>query len=79
MRGRAPGRLCAATRGVVSDVASRLINGVIRDLPFNVIGPLMETDGIITHSRMICQPPQRRLWCVLRVYFRKSPVEVKMQ
>ena len=37
MRGRATGRLCVVIRGVVSDAASRLFNGVICDLPFKTI------------------------------------------
>ena len=38
MRGRATGRLCVVIRGVVSDAVSCLFNGVICDLPFNVVG-----------------------------------------
>ena len=40
MRGRATGRLCVVIRGVVSDAVPCLHNGVICDLPFNVVGLL---------------------------------------
>ena len=61
MRGRATGRLCVVIRGVVSDAVPCLLNGVICDLPFNVVGLPKKMGGIIAHPSMICQfPPTRR-------------------
>ena len=59
LRGRATGRLCVVIRGVVSDAASRLNNGVICDLPFNVVGLPKKMGSIIAHPSMICQSPPR--------------------
>ena len=55
MRGRATGRLCVVIRGVVSDAVPCLFNGVICDLPFNVVGLPKKTGGMIAHHSMICQ------------------------
>ena len=57
MRGRATGRLCVVIRGVVSDAVSCLFNGVLCDLPFNVVGLPKKMGGIIAHPSMICQSP----------------------
>ena len=57
MRGRATGRLCVVIRGVVSDAVSCLFNGVICDLPFNVVGPPKKTGGMIAHPSAIRQSP----------------------
>jgi hypothetical protein len=42
MRGRAAARLRAAMRGIVSDAALHLVNGVICDLSFKIIRYPME-------------------------------------
>ena len=42
MRGRATARLCVVIRGVVPDAVPCLFNGVICDLPFNVVGSPIE-------------------------------------
>ena len=55
MRGRATGRLCVVIRGVVSDDVPCLLNGVICDLPFNVVGLPKKMGGIIAHPSMICR------------------------
>ena len=41
--------------GVVSDAVPCLFNGVICDLPFNVVGLPKKTGGMIAHHSMICQ------------------------
>ena len=56
MRGRATGRLCMVIRGVVSDADPCLFNGVICDLPFNVVSLPIKGDSIIAHPPVICQP-----------------------
>ena len=56
MRGRATGRLCVVIRGVVSDAVLCLFNGVICDLPFNVVSLPIKGDSIIAHPPVICQP-----------------------
>ena len=62
MRGRATERLCVVIRGVVSDAVPCLFNGVICDLPFNVVGLPKKMGGIIAHPSMICQSPHAALW-----------------
>ena len=57
MRGRATGRLCVVIRGVVSDAVPCLFNGVICDLPFNVVGLPKKISGMIAHPSAICQSP----------------------
>ena len=59
MRGRATGRLCVVIRGVVSDAVPCLFNGVICDLPFNVVGLPKKMSGMVAHHSMICQSPAR--------------------
>ena len=49
MRGRATGRQCVVIRGVVSDAVPCLRNGVICDLPFNVVGLPKKISGMIAH------------------------------
>ena len=58
MRGRATGRLRVVIRGVVSDAVPCLHNGVICDLPFNVVGLPKKMGGMIAHHSMICQFPR---------------------
>ena len=72
MRGRATGRLCVVIRGVVSDAVPCLFNGVICDLPFNVVGLPKKMGGIIAHPSMICQSPPRGVFCG-RAHLRNSP------
>ncbi len=57
MRGRATGRLCVVIRGVVSDAVLCLHNGVICDLPFNVVGLPKKMGGMIAHPSVVCQSP----------------------
>ncbi len=57
------GNICSLTtfpRGVVSDAVPCLFNGVICDLPFNVVGLPKGMGGMIAHPSAICQPPTRR-------------------
>ena len=72
MRGRATGRLCMVIRGVVSDAVPCLFNGVICDLPFNVVGLPKKMGGIIAHPSMICQSPRGGVFCG-RAHLRNSP------
>ena len=62
MRGRATGRLCVVIRGVVSDAVPCLLNGVICDLPFNVVGLPKKMGSMIAHPSMICQSPRAAFW-----------------
>ena len=62
MRGRATGRLCVVIRGVVSDAVLCLFNGVICDLPFNVVGLPKGMGGMIAHPSAICQSPGAAFW-----------------
>ena len=57
MRGRATARLRAVIRGVVSDAVLCRFNGVICDLPFNVVGLPKKMGSMIAYFSIICQSP----------------------
>ena len=64
LRRRATGRLCVVIRGVVSDAVPCLFNGVICDLPFNVVGSPIEDYKHYSTFLLDLSIPPRGFWGV---------------